>query len=675
MKITLYRGAPATSGGQAVSLRCAELDLEQALEDNAFIPTSSNFYRNTFQDAEQRTFDFLYIGPTRAGVPGYDCLSYTYFSEYDTADDLIGACPAPVAVSGGYEQTGFTIQSTRPADWDLHCRDWYYTQEQQSSPDGDLTFYQGIFTGQTPPSWPGTDVYKNTALRQLFYTANNNVFGAWRSMAYNSNTNKMSYYAGAAHGNGNGINDSAGGVSTTGWADARIGGVSGTLCNWALRYGSPEYIGTNGIGADALPGSPDKLRLIPVHFWYDGIEFIGIMTLELAADGLPAYATMSAWSLAFYQEGSGPSGDPGDWGEITGGVKPSAQAVATADIHITPVSAALQQTTWGGNAGGLRTWVFTETDYSMLMDRIWSQNILERVWKFGTKSPGDGIISVHQVPRGYTYNVAATGHISTFGVGLGGRESGWSMQYPTQRIYTVDMGQCSIPDATGKFTSYDGATCEIFLPFCGQYTLDIKKVMRGTLYLEYRIDIMTGDCIAFLSVSTDYPDGAGLRTMTSLLLSAQGNCAMQVPWAYSDGGVQNKLNAINGVLTAALAANAGNVGGMVAGFGGMLGAAGQNVSASASTGGAGTFGQLQPYVWIKYPVPLNPSSMQGTVGHASGWGGTVGAGDDGTLGGVGAYGYQRYSAVDVSGIPCTAEEAEEIEKLLLSGIYLGGDPT
>lgn len=665
-------------------MTCAEMDLQKAIDDGAFVPhINTNFYTSTYQDAEQREITFIRLGPLRAGVTEYDALSYLYFSGYESASDLLAPCPATQETAGGYSQTGFAVQPSQPADWDLHCRDYYYTQEVQNSPDyGTLTYYRGIYDSTTPPTWPaGVTVYKNDSLRALFYTANNNYFGAYRGLHYDSNTHMLKYLAGAAHGNGNtGIPGEE--AYTVSWADARLGGITGTTCNSYSSAGTNYYIGTNGVGADALPGTPDKLRLIPVHFVYSDTEYIGIMTLELAADGLPAYATMAAWSINFYTEGAGPSGDPGDWGEITGGIRPGAQAAINVNVGMSGIPQAFQATAWGGTGYGIHAWVFNDADYAQLNKKIWEKNFLDRIKNFG-RNPGDGILSVHMVPwamgakYGTTQDISL--HVSSYGVDLGGYlplnpgEGHFRCIYPTERIYDVDLGQCIIPDVTGKFTSYQGATCELYLPFCGMYTLDIKKVMRGTLYVKYRIDLFNGDCIAYVELDQSYPDGETRFTESrSLLLTAQGNCAFLVPFAYTDGGLQNKIHALSGALSAVLSASSGNVGGVISGGMSLLQAGGERISTSTSTGSAGTFGHRRPFVWIKYPVPLNPSSLQGTAGHMSGWGGTVGAGDDGTLGGVGAYGYQQYSSVDVSGIPCTAEEADEIEALLKTGVFLGG---
>lgn len=95
---------------------------------------------------------------------------------------------------------------------------------------------------------------------------------------------------------------------------------------------------------------------------------------------------------------------------------------------------------------------------------------------------------------------------------------------------TVQMGKASnqfieVPCGSLEVEEYWGNCCDynpytsisIFLPFCGSYDLDTDDVMGKTLTVSYRIDIMSGACLATIKV-----DG-------SVMYQYSGNCAAQIP--------------------------------------------------------------------------------------------------------------------------------------------------
>lgn len=662
MNVTLYQNGPASLGGVPYNFACAEIDMQGAKDAGYWSPYWGNYSAGTVTDTAGRDIPIMTAFGLTPDAGDSGLLAFMSNSSFASATDIVPPCPPPIQTAGGYEQTGFAAINTAPADWALHCRDYYYSkQEELGTQDGDLTYYSGVFTGNAAPSWDAGQApyYKNETLRRLYWTANDNFFGAWRGLFYDNVLDHLTFCAGAAHGNGNGV-QSAGNLERS-WSDARINGVSGSFANLCNDYmGGTMSYGT-GYNGNAGPGSSDSTRLIMIHFTDNDTEYIGIATILTGPDGLPLRGNFIAWGLDFFSSAPEP-GTEGDWGATTGGIMPGAQSQWQANITVSPISGALQRTSWGGVGKGLTAWIMTAAEYGALNEAIWNKNFLDRILKFG-RNPGDGILSVHQVPRVYTKVQNTLQYVSSYGISLGFYSS-----EPTQRIYIKDFGSVNVPDIVGSAPAYD-ATCEIYLPFCGCYTLDIKKVMRGTLSLEYRIDILTGDCVAVVSVATAYPPGVEYDGVNSVLLTAQGNCAVQVPFAYTDGGVQARLSVLSGMITAAMSAGTGNAGGVIAGALSVANINKEQISTSSSSGNAGSFSQLKPFVWVKYPVPLNAGNLGTAAGRVSGWGGTVGTGADGSISGVEPRGFAQYAAVDVRGIPCTKEEAEEIETLLKGGIH------
>lgn len=661
MKVTLYRNGPASLGGTPEEYRCAEIDVQGAIDAGNFRPYYGNSCFGSVTDDEGRIIPILsFWSLTNNSSTDFGLL--TAVSELAAAHDIVPAPPPPADIGTGYKQQGFSAINTQPSDWALHCRDYYYTEATESGTQyGDLIYYQGVYTGTTDPTF--SPCYKNETQRRLFWTANDNYFGAWRGLRYDSIGDTLNYIAGAAYGAGN-QSDGGGAHGTTAyWSNARINGVAGAVANKMTYSGQDRYFGTSYEGGSAI-NSGDALRLVMVHFWYNDNEYIGIMTVVCAADGLPYRGNLIAWGVDFFSAGADPE-QPGDYGAVTGGIKPNAQALHSSDVGLSPISGALQRTSWGSTGKGINAWLMTAGDYDNLCSAIWEQNFVDRLMKWG-KNPGEGILAVHMVPRGYTYYAEGAHEVSSYGVKLG-----FYSNKITYRIYDVDFASIQIPGATGQFTDYEGATCSIYLPFCGSYTLDMKKVCGSTLHLKYRIDAFTGDCVAVVTSNTAYPPGVTYDAPNSVLLTVTGNCAVSVPYSYSDGGVQAKLSMISGAFTTAISAASGNVGGIVAGGMQMIKGGGERISASTASGNPGAFGHLQPFVWLTYPDPLNPAGYAGTVGRKSGYGGTVGTADDDSPDGRAAAGLQRFLAVDVDGIDgATQEELQEIETLLKGGIFV-----
>lgn len=82
----------------------------------------------------------------------------------------------------------------------------------------------------------------------------------------------------------------------------------------------------------------------------------------------------------------------------------------------------------------------------------------------------------------------------------------------------IDCGSLAIGEYWGNCLDYNPYTkISIFLPFCGFYELDTDDVMGKTIHVKYRIDIISGSCLATILVNG------------SVMYQYSGNCASQVP--------------------------------------------------------------------------------------------------------------------------------------------------
>lgn len=124
---------------------------------------------------------------------------------------------------------------------------------------------------------------------------------------------------------------------------------------------------------------------------------------------------------------------------------------------------------------------------------------------------------------------------------------------------------------------------ELFLPYYGIVKLDPKKYMYKYVKVQYSVDIMTGDCTIYLSISNEMID----YVMTE---AYQCNLGLAVPYSTSnlaDIKNQQKFETISG----AIAVGGGLVGlGVGLATGNVLGVAG---GAGAIAGGATKIAQTQ----------------------------------------------------------------------------------
>lgn len=105
---------------------------------------------------------------------------------------------------------------------------------------------------------------------------------------------------------------------------------------------------------------------------------------------------------------------------------------------------------------------------------------------------------------------------------LGGYDTGDSVPQVTNDIVEFDCGSIEVKGMYSNSLDYSAATVEFWLPFVGVVDVEPEKVMDSTVSLLYRVNVLSGDCLAILSVG-------GLPVATST-----GNCTYEVPYNSQD---------------------------------------------------------------------------------------------------------------------------------------------
>lgn len=277
---------------------------------------------------------------------------------------------------------------------------------------------------------------------------------------------------------------------------------------------------------------------------------------------------------------------------------------------------------------------------------LWSSSFVDQLLKLFS-DPMQAIIGLHKVfcdPP-----VSGRGNIK-----VGYLDSGVATNLVSGQYVTVPCGSVSLPEYFGNVFDYSPYTqVQIYLPFVGIEPLDVGDVMRGTLTVTYHIDVLTGACLAEVSVSRDSAGG--------ILYTYAGNAAVQYP--ISSGSYMGILSTVISV--------AGGIAGTIASGGALaplaLGAAGGLMSAKTRvqhsggfSGNAGAMGARKPYLIITRPQSATAREFESYEGYPANHTTTLGA----------CSGFVRVKVAHLDGIPAMLQELTEIEQYLAEGVII-----
>lgn len=203
----------------------------------------------------------------------------------------------------------------------------------------------------------------------------------------------------------------------------------------------------------------------------------------------------------------------------------------------------------------------TLSELNDLGSYLWSNitDFIENMQKLFS-NPMDYFITFHIVPC-----IPEVGQARN--IKLGTWSTIVSMPPVLSQWYEHNCGIISISEYWGSALDYAPNTkISLFLPFIGSVTLNTDEVMGRNINLRYRIDLLSGQCVAMLGVS-----GAD-NNLYSVLYQFTGECAVSIPLTGSDWS--RVYSAAIGAVGTAI------TGGIGAGFAGA--AAGGATSALAS---------------------------------------------------------------------------------------------
>lgn len=277
---------------------------------------------------------------------------------------------------------------------------------------------------------------------------------------------------------------------------------------------------------------------------------------------------------------------------------------------------------------------------------LWSTNFVDQLLKLFS-DPMQAIIGLHKVfciPP-----ISGRGNIK-----VGYLDSGVTTNLVSGQYVTIGCGSVTLPEFYGNVLDYEPYTqVSIYLPFVGIVPLDTGEVMRGRLTVTYHIDVLTGACLAEVSVTRDMAGG--------ILYTYTGNAAVQYPLSSgSYMGILSSLVSVAGGIVGTISSGGAMAPLAMGTAAGVLSARTRVQHSGGFSGNAGAMGVRRPYLIITRPqsaLAVNYEAYQGApANHTT------------TLGRCS--GFVRVKAVHLDGIPATLQELTEIERMLREGIII-----
>lgn len=280
---------------------------------------------------------------------------------------------------------------------------------------------------------------------------------------------------------------------------------------------------------------------------------------------------------------------------------------------------------------------------------LWSANFLENVKKL-MSDPMQAVIGLKSV-----FMRPKRGESTTIKVGFS--DSGVSSVTVPDQYNNLNCGSVDVPEYFGNVLDYAPYTkISLYLPFIGIVQLNPADVLRSTITVEYKGDVLTGACIAEIAVKRDNAGG--------ILYQYSGNMACDYPLTSGN---------YTAVISAGLNAAGSTIGGaLVGGISGALLGGGRSALSSLATGNlfnvqqsggfsgaSGVLGGKKPYLIISRPQPEINEHFPELQGYGSNK--YVALSE--------CVGYTRVRAVHVDKIEkATSAEKDMIEEALKTGV-------
>lgn len=300
----------------------------------------------------------------------------------------------------------------------------------------------------------------------------------------------------------------------------------------------------------------------------------------------------------------------------------------------------------------------TNSQLNELGQHLWNQNVID-ILKQTFVNPTDGIISFHQIY--VTPEIMPQEHIC-----MGVYDTGVYAGVVENFTKTIECGYVTVPKYFNDVRDYTETRVSIYLPFIGIEELDARDVIGYALRLRYKIDILTGTCVAYISpnkkeATSDNHDS----NLSSCTYIFTGNCAVQLPITAAD-----RSRLLSGIAIGVIGgAKAGSklgghpVAGAVAGaiLGGLQGVQSDVYRSNGIQANAGALAlTMIPYVIVQRQKPADAYKYPVFYGKPN----------NATIALQLCQGFTRVKEVIFNTVKANEIEKLEIERLLKEGIII-----
>ena len=278
---------------------------------------------------------------------------------------------------------------------------------------------------------------------------------------------------------------------------------------------------------------------------------------------------------------------------------------------------------------------------------LWSIGFDLDTFKKLFQDPMSAIISLHQIyatPEDEATNTT---------IQLGYINTNISCPYTKDTAITLDCGSVIIPEVYKNALDYEpAAEASIYLPFIGFRKISVNDIMGNTVNVTYNIDLITGNCVAFIVVNRG--------TYQAILYTFNGNCSVELP--ITAANFSNIIS--NGIGLAASIGTAAVTGGLGAPM--VIGAAANAITNSkiniehggSLSGNVGSLAGKKPYIIVTRPRNKTALNYYKYAGYPT----------SSNVKLSNCTGFTRVKEIVLDGIQATAEEKNELESLLKRGV-------
>lgn len=276
--------------------------------------------------------------------------------------------------------------------------------------------------------------------------------------------------------------------------------------------------------------------------------------------------------------------------DVNGDYDNSSDDIGIADVNNINLSSALQ-------SGLVKCYAMSAESINSLSDFLWSDTFVNVIKKL----QNDPIQNIQKLCY-YPFEVEKGEEANIW---IGNADSGITALRVVKQFQEIDFGDLQITEYYGNALDYE-TDIAIFLPFIGEKTLSCVDIMGGTINLKYRVDILTGTCVAIISTVRIQND----VTLKSVLYTFSGDMSNEVPLTASQNNFFKSLvsNPTDFEKTLTTAATGGALS--------MIGGISHSYSHTGSIGGnVGFLSVLTPYLIIRRPVNVKPAAYEKTFGY------------------------------------------------------------